>query len=151
MAAKIIFITLSVANKLRVVCDLIEKEYLDGKQIIVNVADEEEGNSLDRMLWTWKQSSFIPHRFVQDLTSPVDETIIITNNLNNDLKFDTLILISPTDLEKISWFDTIIDFAEKYNPSKLESDRNRYKEYRDNKLALETYNPGEYLNKESEK
>ncbi len=150
MAKKIIFLTLSTANKLRIVCDLVENEYMKGNRIIVNVVDENEGNSLDHMLWNWKQSSFIPHSFESDLSNQPDDPVLITNNLNENLSYDTLILVSPIPIEKFEWFNTVIDFAEKYNPTKIEIDRDRYKTYRDKKLTIETYKPGEYLHKESD-
>jgi len=149
LAAKIVFLTLSVANKLRIVCDLIEKEFLNGKKIIVNTVDEDEGNSLDRLLWTWKQSSFIPHSFIPQLTASADDPVIITTNLNIDLKYDTLILLNPTSFDIFDWFSTVIDFAEKYNQTKLVADRERYKEYRDKKFNIETFNPGEYIGQAS--
>ncbi|MFC2089107.1 DNA polymerase III subunit chi [Calditrichota bacterium] len=149
MADKIIFITLSVANKMRVVCDLIENEYMNGRRVIVNVADESEGKSLDQMLWSWKQSSFIPHAFVPELLDQSDDPVLITDNLYTNLSYDTLILVSPLPVEKFDWFHTVIDFAEKYNPTKIVADRDRFKLYRDKNIILETHNPGEYLHKET--
>ena len=81
--SRIIFITLSVANKLRVVCDLVEQEYMNGNRVVINVADEEEGKSLDKMLWTWKQSSFIPHIFISDQSDSPEEPVLITDQIES--------------------------------------------------------------------
>lgn len=145
MPTNIIFLTLSVANKLRVVCDVIENEFSHGKKVVINVADEEEGKTLDNMLWSWKQSSFIPHNYSSLLTDSKKDPVIITTDINDSINYDTLILVCPTEVENFSNFKTVIDFAEKYNPTKLESDRKRYKLYRDKKYKLESINPGEYL------
>ena len=53
----------------------------------------------------------------------------------------------PTELEICNYYKNVIDFAEKYNPTKLETDRKRYKLYREKKYKLEALNPGEFLHK----
>lgn len=145
--SRIIFITLSVANKLRVVCDLVEQEYMNGNRVVINVADEDEGKSLDKMLWTWKQSSFIPHSFISDQSDFPEDPVLITDQIVKNTPYDTLILVSPTSIENFSGFEKVIDFAEKYNPTKIIADRDRYKMYRDKDFSIETCNPGEYLHK----
>jgi DNA polymerase III subunit chi len=147
LSAKIIFLTLSVANKLRVVCDVVENEFLLGKKVVVNVSDEEEGKVLDNMLWSWKQSSFIPHSFVTSLTESTNDPVLITTDISENLSYETMILVNPSNIEKFNNYTTVIDFAEKYNPTKIETDRKRYKLYRDQKFIIETMNPGEYLHK----
>ncbi len=139
--------TLSVANKLRVVCDVVENEFALGNKVIINVKDEEEGKTLDNMLWSWKQSSFIPHSFTASLSDSMKDPVLITTDISENLSYNTLILVNPSEVENFNNYNTVIDFAEKYNPTKLETDRKRYKLYRDNKFTLETINPGEYLHK----
>ena len=75
MSTEIIFLTLSVANKLSVVCDVVENEFLNGNKVVVNVADETEGKNLDNMLWSWKQSTFIPHNFSDSLVNHNQESL----------------------------------------------------------------------------
>ena len=147
MPAKVIFLTLSVANKLRVVCDVVENEFTQGNKVVINVTDEEEGKTLDNMLWSWKQSSFIPHNYSESLSESPKDPVVIATDITKNISYDTLILVNPSDLENLNNYTTIIDFAEKYNPTKLESDRKRYKLYRDKKFTLESINPGEYLHK----
>ncbi len=147
MAAKIIFLTLSVANKLRVVCDVVENEFSQGNKVIINVSDEDEGKSLDNMLWSWKQSSFVPHSFAISLSESTKDPVLITSDVSDDLSYDTLILVNPSNIDKFNSFKTVIDFAEKYNPTKIETDRKRFKLYRDQKFTIKTMNPGEYLHK----
>lgn len=147
MNPKIIFLTLNVANKYRVVCDIVEHEFDNGIKTIVNVADEEEGKTLDNMLWSWKQSTFIPHNYVNTLAESNGDPVILTTEISTSTEYSTLILVNSTDIKNLKNFSTIIDFAEKYNPTKLESDRKRYKLYRDQNYEIATLNPGEYLHK----
>ena len=129
------------------VCDIVEKEYESGQKVVVNVSDEKEGKTIDDMLWSWKQSTFIPHNFSVSLDAASKDPVIITPNIEEKINYDTLILVQPAELDHCKDYKKIIDFAEKYNPTKLESDRKRYKLYRDNKFKLQALNPGEYLHK----
>ena len=132
---------------MRVVCDVVENEFSQGNKVIINVSDENEGKSLDNMLWSWKQSSFIPHSFSISLSESTKDPVLITSDVSDDLSYDTLILVNPSNIEKFNSFKTVIDFAEKYNPTKIETDRKRFKLYRDQKFTIKTMNPGEYLHK----
>ncbi len=147
MSTEIIFLTLSVANKLRVVCDVVDDEFSIGNKVVINVSDENEGKTLDNMLWSWKQSSFIPHNFADSLTESNQDPVLIATDISENISYDTLILVHPADLEICNNYKRVIDFAEKYNPTKLETDRKRYKLYRDKKYTIETLNPGEFLHK----
>ena len=147
MSTEIIFLTLSVANKMRVVCDVVESEFSKGNRLVINVSDATEGKNLDDMLWSWKQSTFIPHSFSDSLVNYNGDPVLITTDVKENISYETLILVHPTDLENCNYYKIVIDFAEKYNPTKLETDRKRYKLYRDKKYKIETLNPGEFLHK----
>lgn len=147
MSTQIIFLTLSVANKLRIICDVIENEFSHGNKVVVVVPDENEGKNLDNMLWSWKQSSFIPHNFSDSLKDAKKDPVIISTDISENISYDTLILVNPVNLEICNYYKKVIDFAEKYNPTKLETDRKRYKLYRNKKYKIEALNPGEFLHK----
>ncbi|KTC71678.1 DNA polymerase III subunit chi [Legionella birminghamensis] len=42
-------------------CRLLEKAYLRGHQVFVYCNNRQEAESLDELLWTFKDDSFIPH------------------------------------------------------------------------------------------
>ncbi len=145
MSTEIIFLTLSVANKLRVVCDVVEREFSQGNKVVINIGDEKEAKTLDNMLWSWKQSTFIPHNYTESLDSAKKDPVLISNDVKDHISYDTLILVDPAELDICNNYSKVIDFAEKYNPTKLETDRKRYKLYRDKKYKIEALNPGEFL------
>ena len=80
MQTNIIFIVLNSSIKHRVVCDIAEKCYLTEKSAIINLESIDEGKKLDNLIWTWKQSSFIPHNYVEELTQKYQEPITFTMN-----------------------------------------------------------------------
>ena len=51
----------TLAAKKLIACRLLEKAYLRGNQVFVYCNDKEDAESLDELLWTFKEDSFIPH------------------------------------------------------------------------------------------
>ncbi len=145
MDTNIIFIVLNSAVKSRIVCDLAEKCYLDNQRIVIYAENENACKNIDTLLWTWKQQSFIPHMFLDSLSEPHQEPVIITSIIEAIADYSTLLLVDPLPLAVVSQFPTVIDFAEKYEAQALESSRERYKIYRDQNFKIETMPPGEFL------
>jgi DNA polymerase-3 subunit chi len=139
------FLVLEVKNKHKLVCEIAEKYYYAGKKVLVQVKDADEGEELDRLLWIWKQASFVPHVYTQRLTYKILEPVVLTSQIENNPGFDILLLVHPAPLETLLKFEQVIDFAEKYDPHLLNSSRARFKSYRENKIKVKTCQPGEFL------
>lgn len=54
---------------LRFACRLVNKAFQHGRQVYVHVASQAEAETLDKMLWTFQQNSFVPHA----MTNTYDE------------------------------------------------------------------------------
>jgi DNA polymerase-3 subunit chi len=139
------FLVLSNNTKQKLICELTEKFYLAGKKTVILVKNTEQGNELDNLLWIWKQASFIPHLYNQQLSYKVLEPVVLTTHIENNPGFEFLLLAHPAPLDTILKFEQVIDFAEKYDSTLLNSSRDRFKIYRDNKLKVETWQPGDFL------
>lgn len=46
----------------RFACRLVEKIYRVGQAVFVHTEDKVHAASLDDLLWTWRQGSFVPHQ-----------------------------------------------------------------------------------------
>jgi len=51
---------------LRTACRLAEKAWLKGHRIFIHTDSKETARSLDDMLWTYRQDSFVPHALYDD-------------------------------------------------------------------------------------
>jgi DNA polymerase IIIc chi subunit len=145
MAANIVFIVLNSAVKSRIVCDLAEKCYLNDRRIVVFSESDEECRKFDSLLWTWKQQSFVPHKYIEKLSEPQQEPIVITSQIESNANFDTVLMIDPLPVETVVMFQEAIDFAEKYDSQGIELSRKRYKIYKEHNLNIDTLQPGEFL------
>ncbi len=148
---KVYFIDLPVNSKPRYICDITEKIY--GQQLTCTIycKTEQSTQLLDRLLWTWKQESFVPHILcpAETVSDNLPEPVLITSTLPINHKTNTLILFDPVDDNSVfSSFNIIIDFAETYNPVKVAESRKRFKELRDaGEYDLEYLKLSEFLKK----
>ena len=115
MNTNVVFIVLNSAVKSRIVCDLAEKCYLDSQRLVIYAENENECKNLDMILWTWKQHSFVPHKYLDSLSEAHPEPVIITSRIEINADYGTLLLVDPLPLAVISQFPVVIDFAEKYH------------------------------------
>lgn len=73
------FVETKAAEQRSLLCQWVEHFYEAGKRVQVLASSSLAAQHLDQMLWTFSQSSFIPHRVLsgQD-TSDVQEPVVIT-------------------------------------------------------------------------
>ena len=132
-------------NKRRTVCDITEKLYLAHRRLVFYTKDVDLAKEFDRMLWMWKQSSFIPHLYSEKLSNSYDEPVVITSHVEKVEGYDSLLLYDPLSLDTLLQFEMVVDFAEKYNQTNLAKSRERYREYQKNKWSTESLPPGQFL------
>ncbi len=48
-------------NRYTLACRLAEKAWRQQHRILISVTNDEELRHMDRLLWTWRAQSFIPH------------------------------------------------------------------------------------------
>ena len=63
---------------LRLACRITEKAIKRKLDVYMHSENEADASTLDGMLWTFSQGSFIPHRLIgRDLNSPCEEPVLI--------------------------------------------------------------------------
>jgi DNA polymerase-3 subunit chi len=145
MATDIVFVVLNSAIKSRIVCDLAEKCYLNMRRIAIFSDSIEECQKYDSLLWTWKQQSFVPHKYIDVLSESHLEPIVLTTQIESSADYDTVLMADPLPIEFTAKFETVIDFAEKYDSQSIEQSRIRYKNYKAKDYHIDTLQPGEFL------
>lgn len=64
------------ANRFAYCCRVIEKAWNQGHRVYIHARDEAEVQHLDRLLWTFRQDSFIPHERYTPEVNPVTPVLI---------------------------------------------------------------------------
>ena len=68
-------------SKYALACRLIEKAYLRGHKVFVFCNNRQEAETLDELLWTFKEDSFIPHNLSPMQKKPKKSAASITANI----------------------------------------------------------------------
>lgn len=114
-------------------CRIAEKAYTQGLRVFLLTADEEQSSRLDRLLWTFRQGSFIPHAVAEQRE---DEPVAVGTRADGKDN----VLINLTDNTPRGWGD-YVRLAEILEQSEatLQAGRRRYKEYQRYDCPLNTH------------
>ena len=117
-------------------CALIQKVWKQGNNIYINMCSESAANTLDDLLWTFKDISFLPHCLASEDSS---DKIPIVIGYNNPVPDHTSVIINladeiPLELNKAERILEIVAGSE----DERKQARRRYADYR---------NQGHLLNK----
>jgi DNA polymerase-3 subunit chi len=126
-------------RRLSFACRLTAKAYLQNLSIVVWSENAVDAKLYDDLLWTFDDRSFVPHRWVRD-GEPVDAgtPVHVMLELESVEHADLLINLAnrfPAGLGRFSRIAEIVDA----DPQCRHLGRERFKAYRDHKIALETH------------
>jgi DNA polymerase-3 subunit chi len=121
-------------------CKLTEKAYKLGQRVHLHTAGSSEADAMDRMLWTFRQGSFIPHQRLDPAQAP-NAPVTISSGSDAPPAGDLLINLAdevPTFFGQFSRIAEIIDGSAECR----EAGRNRHRFYRQHSLEPETHQIG---------
>jgi DNA polymerase-3 subunit chi len=121
------------------VCRLTEKAYLKDLRVVILNGTLADARALDDLLWTFNERSFVPHQVCVDEQSADPGTLVHLAVLPAAPQAaDLLVNLTdrlPADWERYPRIAEIIDADE----DRRRLGRERFKTYRDLKVALETH------------
>lgn len=119
-------------------CRLTEKAYLKDLRIVILSASAAEARSLDDLLWTFSDRSFIPHQLVDERPPDADTRVYLAAAPGAPPAADLLVNLAarlPDQWQRYPRIAEIIDADEE----RRRLGRERFKTYRDLKVPLETH------------
>lgn len=120
-------------------CRLTEKAYLLDLSVVLLSETAADALGLDELLWTFSERSFVPHDVHGDRPSqPAPTPVTLTADLETVDGADLLVNLSgrlPSRLDRFSRIAEIIDTDDE----RRRLGRERFKAYRELKLAVETH------------
>jgi DNA polymerase IIIc chi subunit len=81
------------SKKAHEVCALVEALHADGQRIAVWVSDPGRAAILDQYLWTYSQSSFVPHVLWDGVGEPDDPVVIVAGRFEHPPGTSTLVVV----------------------------------------------------------
>jgi DNA polymerase-3 subunit chi len=130
----------SAAARLKVACRIAEKAYLASQSVLVWHSDRGELETMDQLLWTFADTSFVPHEWLGAGGPLGAEAPVLLATTPAGAPMDVLINLDhsaepPPFLARIARVAEIIDGE----PSRRDAGRARFKAYRQRGLSPDTH------------
>ena len=117
-------------NRLALTCRLVEHiRATRGFRILVHCPDPRQARELDRLLWTYRDESFLPHGLVGE-TDPELTPILISADGHPEDEHQVLINLDREVPEFFSRFERLCEPLD-HDPVVRDAGRKRYAYYRD--------------------
>jgi len=121
----------------RFACRLAEKAHAEGHRIYVHAGSDEQIEAMDKLLWTFRQSSFVPHCTAAALAADDQLTPVVVGTGAPPPGFDDLLVNIGGDTA--GFFSRFQRHNEIIAPAAVAEARNLYRFYKDRGYALTTH------------
>jgi DNA polymerase-3 subunit chi len=127
-------------GRLQYTCRLVHKIYTLGKSAYIHAANEDQARRLDDMMWTFDQSSFLPHqRHGGSYNDESPAPIMISHEPPAELQSaDVLISLLESAPVYANRFGRVAELVDN-DPQGKASARERFRQYRERGFELETH------------
>jgi DNA polymerase-3 subunit chi len=124
----------SAGDRFLLACRLVERIHAEDHRIYIHVPDREQARHLDRLLWTFRQQSFLPHGIYDEADRELTPILI---GVDKDPVDEDQVLIN-LGLEVPEFFGRFARLCEPVDrdPGVLAAGRERFKYYKDRGYAL---------------
>ena len=123
-------------DKLSYACRVVRKAYASGARAVVYVGDEAACDVIDRMLWTFSPTDFIPHcRLASPLARVTPIHIASAQDVHACVHHGLLVNLDRAQPDVFSRFERMIEIVASAE-DELEAGRQRWKFYRDRGYPL---------------
>ena len=114
-----------------------------GARVVVYASDSDKLDKLDKLLWTFQSTSFLPHCYIDDDDKLVNTTpIILSNRVVWEQGSDMLINLHDQCPPGFDQFKRVIEIADQSRADKPLA-RERYRFYKQGGYALHHHNLAE--------
>ncbi|MDA3921416.1 MAG: DNA polymerase III subunit chi [Salinisphaera sp.] len=118
-------------------CRLTEKAHAEGHRVFIHVADNGQAESLDRLLWLFRQGSFVPHVITDNLAADDDLTPVVIGADAPPAGFDDVLINIGGEVG--GFFSRFSRHSEVVTPGDRNLARERYRFFKDRGYALTTH------------
>jgi DNA polymerase III subunit chi len=121
-------------DRLQVACRLAAKAMADGKRMLIYAPDAEMAAKLDKLMWTWPATGFVPHVAADDPLAP-DTPVLISRADDTPAQCPVLLNLSHESPPHFASFDRLLEIVGLEDDDK-QAGRDRYKLYRSRGYAI---------------
>jgi len=105
---------------------LLERARSQGHRIVIRAASSERVEHLSALLWTYDDTSFLPHGSARD-GNPASQPIWLSDQAENPNEASMLILVDGVDAGDLGAFNRCADLFDGNDPAAVEAARRRWR------------------------
>lgn len=128
----------STGDRFQLACRIVDKAWQQGHRVYLHTNSDAESRHLDKLLWTQREESFIPHGLISESDGTLTPVLIGHNEQAGD-EHDVLVNLAASVPPFFSRFSRVAELIDQ-DPAVREAGRNRYRTYRDRGYTLNTHN-----------
>ena len=121
-------------DPVQVACRLAAKAMADGKRMLIYAPDAEVAAKLDKLMWTWPATGFVPHVAADDPLAP-QTPVLISRTDDTPARCPVLLNLSSEPPPHFASFDRLLEVVGIEDADK-QAGRERYKLYRSRGYAI---------------
>lgn len=127
-------------GRMKLACRIAEKAYKRNQHVYLHTDADETAARLDELLWTFSQSSFVPHSIYNESASARrQEPVLIGSGAEPaGERWDVLINLAATVPEFFSRYERVAEVVDG-NSARRSDGRDRFRYYRDRGYKLNTH------------
>ncbi len=118
-------------------CRLAEKAWRSGYCVFIRTANDGIASELDRLLWTYRDGSFVPHALATG-ADPLDPILIGSMDEAPPDRCDLLINLANAPPDSCDRWQRIAEIADQ-EPESIAGARSRFRWYRDQGLKPDSH------------
>ena len=124
-------------NRYTLACRIAEKAWQQGHRVLINTTSVDDAKHMDRLLWTFREQSFLPHGALGEVDAALNPVLIGVAPQAGD-EHDVLINLAVEVPGFFSRFQRVAECVDQDQATR-QSGRERFRFYRDRGYPLRTH------------
>lgn len=124
-------------NRYALACRITEKAWQQGHRVLIHTQSSEDARHMDRLLWTFRDQSFVPHGLLA-IAEKVLNPVLIDSAGDAGDEVDVLVNLADEVPRFFSRFERVAECVDNDTSVRL-CGRNRFRFYRDRGYPLKTH------------
>ena len=130
----------NAADKLQVACRLASKAMAQGKRLLIYAPQADTAQRVDRMLWTWQATGFVPHCAAHDPLAS-ETPVLIASAADAHTVCDVLLNLAPDTPPAFERYERLLELVAQDDEDRRAA-RGRYKFYRERGFRIADHDLG---------
>lgn len=124
----------NAADKLQVACRLAGKAIAQGKRLLIYAPQPDTAQRIDRLLWTWPATGFVPHCAAHDALA-AETPVLIAGEAEACQVGDVLLNLASETPPAFERFERLLELVARDDADR-QAARARYRFYRERGYAI---------------